>query len=217
MASSKGESRDGSVLFAVHQRSIYAGDPCGDGYLFHEDGGRVLFAVVDGLGHGAAAHVAAEAAVQSFAAHAQLPLQEIVSKTHTEIRDTRGCVAFIGRLDVRTRTMECVSIGNITCKIQTEGDRYIVATPGVLGHQMRKTIVNTVVLRDCDTIYLCSDGVSSRFDPKKLETEEPEDRAKELFRRYRHGHDDATVMVIQLQGAKNERTDPRRGMVSDRV
>jgi negative regulator of sigma-B (phosphoserine phosphatase) len=217
MASNKGQSRDGSVLFAVHQRSVNAGDPCGDGYLFHEDGGYILFAVVDGLGHGAAAHVAAEAAIASFAAHADLPLQEIVAKTHVEIRETRGVVAFIGRLDPRSCSMESVSIGNITCKIETEGERYCIATPGVLGHQIRRTIVNTVALGDGDTIYLCSDGISSRFDPKKLETDDPESRAKELFRRYRHGHDDATVMVIRLQAAKDGRTDSRRGMVSDRV
>ena len=217
MADEKGQNRDGSVLFAVHQRSINAGDPCGDGFLFREEGEHILFAVVDGLGHGAAAHDAAVAAVTSFTGNAQLPLQDIIWRAHADIRDTRGCVAFIARLDAASRTMECISIGNITCKIQTEGERYCISTPGVLGHQVRKVIVNTVVLKESDTIYLCSDGISSRFDPRKLEAEEPEDRAKELFRRYRHGHDDATAMVIQLQLAKDEQTDPSRGMVSNRV
>jgi serine/threonine protein phosphatase PrpC len=87
----------------------------------------------------------------------------------------------------------------------------------VLGHQIRKVIVNTVMLKESDRIYLCSDGISSRFDPTKLGTESPEDQAEELFRRHRNGHDDSTVMVIHLQTVKHGQADTTRGLASNRV
>jgi phosphoserine phosphatase RsbX len=195
----KGKNHDGTVLFGAALRAIQPDQPCGDGYLFLPNGHQVLIALVDGLGHGPHAHHATEETINKFSSYAHLPLEENIRKTHHEIKNTRGCVAFLGKIDVPARKMECISIGNITCKLNIKSKVYPLPIAGILGHNLRKTTITSLPLIPGDWIVLSSDGISTRFDPEKLNATRPEDRAEEILHRFGDEHDDASVLVIHLE------------------
>lgn len=195
----KGQIPDGSIQFGAVVRSLWPGEPCGDGYLFCPGDGHLLFALVDGLGHGQDAHDVAVKALASFEDLADRSLEEIVWRTHERLHNTRGCVVFLGKIDQRARVLHCTSIGNITCKFSGNGHTAPVANPGVLGRSLRKLTCSSMPLDRIDTIALCSDGISARFGLDDLESSKPEEQAREIYMRYGQEHDDASVLVVRLE------------------
>jgi serine/threonine protein phosphatase PrpC len=193
-----GQSPDGTVRFGAVVRPLWPGEPVGDGYLFWPYRHYVLFALVDGLGHGRQAHDVTVKTLNNFRTFADFSLEQIIWETHKRIHDTRGCVAFLGRIDSRTLCMECISIGNITYKLQTKSETRPLTAAGILGHNLRKFTCASLQLEPEDFVVLCSDGISTKFNLEKLETAQPEDQAREIYQRYGHNHDDASVLVIRV-------------------
>jgi len=202
-----GQSPDGLVRFGAVVHPLWPGEPVGDGYLFWPYDHYVMFALVDGLGHGRKARDGTLKALENFRTFADFPLEKIIWETHNRISDTRGCVAFLGRIDTRTLHMECVSIGNIAYKLQTKSNVRPLASTGILGHNLRKVTSTSMQLEPGDFVVLCSDGVSDKFSLEKLETTQPEDRAREIYQRYGHNHDDASVLVIRVGGREEDHAD----------
>lgn len=179
---------------------MWPGEPGGDGYLFWPYSHYVLFALVDGLGHGGDAHHVMVNTITNFRVLADLPLENIIWETHDRIRNTRGCVAFLGRIDNRSSSMECISIGNITCKIKTKSEIHLVTTSGILGRNLHRVNRTSLQLKEDDFMVLCSDGISAKFELDELRAKQPEDQAREIYQRYGYDHDDASVLVIRVGG-----------------
>lgn len=196
--SGKGTCHSVSFRFGAYSRAIEYGQPCGDAYYFHSTHRGLLFTLIDGLGHGSKAQHAAVETVRCIKAYSRLPLEEMVRKTHIDIRSTRGCVAFIGRISLPSLTMECVNIGNISCRLYTDGEAHPISRPGILGHNMKKIHVNRLDLDPGDRLVLCTDGVSTHFDLSDLESDDPEDQAREVVNNFSHSHDDASALIIHV-------------------
>lgn len=190
--------KDVAFSFGAYSRSIQHGTPCGDAYYFHSTYKGLLFTLIDGLGHGELAQHASFMAVKSIKKNAERPLEEIVWQAHRDIRDSRGCVAFIGRVDFPSFELECVNIGNILCRLYSETNSHPISRPGILGHNVKKIFVNRASLAAGDRIVLCTDGVSTRFDLNEVKSEDLDDQARELIDRFGHAHDDASSVVINI-------------------
>ena len=84
----------GAVCRAKQGQSI-----SGDVYVVQEYAeGQALISIIDGLGGGIEAERAARLAAQLLEQYPDLPLQELLRRSHTALHSTRGAVIGILRL-----------------------------------------------------------------------------------------------------------------------
>ncbi|SDC51308.1 ATP-binding protein [Paraburkholderia lycopersici] len=89
-------------------------DVCGDGWLALADPGGFTFALADGLGHGAEAHVAAVAALDVLRGRTGLAPAALMELTHAALRPTRGAALALARLDLARGTLAFCGTGNVS-------------------------------------------------------------------------------------------------------
>src|SRR5260370_27842310 len=85
----------------------------GDLHLVREVGGGVLVAVVDGLGHGEEAALAAKVAVTTLDRFAGEPVGSLVQRCHEALLGTRGVVMSVAYFDPARDAVTWVGLGNV--------------------------------------------------------------------------------------------------------
>jgi len=172
---------------------------CGDDWTsgLTEDGGYVF--VVDGLGHGPIAAAAAEAATEG--ARDEAPLAALTA-AHGRMSGTRGGAAAYVRVNTRQRSLSYASVGNIAINLITSTrSRGLPAQNGTLGMPSPLRIQETAVPMDGPALVVMhSDGVATRWslaDYAGLSARHAAVIAAVLWRDYRRGRDDATVVVLR--------------------
>ncbi|MHB9858405.1 SpoIIE family protein phosphatase [Streptomyces sp. YIM S03343] len=168
--------------------------------------GRTLSAlVVDGLGHGPAAAVAARAAVAEFERTPMTGLEPFVRHAHEVLRATRGGVLGVCLIDPVRGELGYAAVGNVTGRVVTGGHgTHLLDRPGTLGTHIP---LPTIRVQHCpwqpgSTLILVSDGIRSGWTPAPedhpgLLRHHPAVVAAVLHREYGRPNDDATVLVVQ--------------------
>lgn len=161
----EGESR--RVRWAAAWTAAHDGLACGDRHLVLDLGGRVVFGVVDGLGHGPEAAVAAEAAIASFvSATGRGGVRELIAACHGGLNGTRGAVATIVEVD-RFGSLSWVGVGNVASAVLRAGPDLsavdLDAAPGILGMGAPRMVDRRMQLFDGDVLLMATDGVDARF------------------------------------------------------
>jgi hypothetical protein len=193
----------------------YGGDgESGDAWAVAPD--RTLAAlVVDGLGHGPAAAVAARAAVAEFERTPVTGLEQFVRHAHEVLRATRGGVLGVCLIDPVGGELSFAAVGNVTGRVVPGGGggarhgtggsgTHLLDRPGTLGTHIP---LPTIRLQRCpwqpgSTLILVSDGIRSGWShvPEEhpgLLGRHPSVVAAVLHREYGRPNDDATVLVVQ--------------------
>src|SRR5688572_24592862 len=83
---------------------VAVGVPFADGFLV---------GVIDGLGHGPEAAVAAAAAAQVLRENPSAPVIELIDRCHRRLKVTRGAVMSLASFDSRHKTMTWIGVGNV--------------------------------------------------------------------------------------------------------
>jgi hypothetical protein len=182
--------------------SVGLTQPSGDGWAVAalDAGGAV--AVVDGLGHGVAASVAADAALAAFAC-APADLDGYVARANDTMRTTRGAAAAICRLDPAVGELQYVAVGNISARILTPTEeRGLPSHNGTLGlyRAAPRSRVSSYPWPPGATLVLWTDGLRGRVDLDRasgLLGRDPAVVAASLHRDDGHDRDDATVVVVR--------------------
>ncbi|MFG3294846.1 SpoIIE family protein phosphatase [Streptomyces sp. NPDC048179] len=166
-------------------------------------GGRLAAMVVDGLGHGPAAAVAAAVAVGAFMECPVADPASLVRSAHEAMRGTRGGVLGTCLIDPERGELVYTAVGNITGRVLTAGSgTHLLDRPGTLGTQLP---LPTVRPQHCawkpgSTLVLASDGIRSGWHldehPRLLE-HHPAVVAAVLHRDHGRSTDDATVLVVR--------------------
>lgn len=172
----------------------------GDLYVVQEHGeGRMLAAVVDGLGGGEEAARAARAAEQVIRQHPDWSLQELVQRSHVALHSTRGAVIGLLRLDTQGHKVSYVGVGNIGAQVYSRQTIKPISKNGILGFRLPALLELHYVYDPGDIFVLYSDGVSSRFAlDGKIDIRQPPQRiAEQILELYGKYTDDATVVVIK--------------------
>ena len=173
----------------------------GDGWMVTRRNGRVLILVVDGLGHGLVAAEARAEAVRIFGAgRAEGPVAA-VEAIHAGLRSTRGAAVAVSEIDPERGCLRYCGLGNIAAVILSDGQaRHLVSHNGTAGHAARKIDEFTYPWPAGATIVLHSDGLATRwtFDGYPgLVRRHPLLAAGVLYRDFRRGNDDTTVVVVR--------------------
>ena len=171
--------------------------------------GQILICAIDGLGHGAAAADAADAAVTVLEAEAGgRTLGDLLERCHEALGVTRGAVMTLALIDETERTLEWVGVGNVEARLLRSGTipaaggtEAPVLFGGVVGHHLPSVRTSTVPLAPGDLIVMATDGVKSDF-PSELGTAGAAQAiADGVMNRSGKEDDDALVLVARWLGA----------------
>lgn len=174
---------------------------CGDGYhlTYHPKKNLFRILLVDGLGHGHDAHLAAQAALEQYKKRSTQKPAFALEQIHQAIRNTRGVVGLAISLDIAQQKLTYSGIGNISGKI-TAWDKPIsmLSTNGTLGHNTSRIQEREISWQRGQRLIMHSDGIHSRSDLSTFpqsEKHDPTILAACIYRDYSRNNDDATVIV----------------------
>lgn len=170
--------------------------------MMHFPGG-VLVAVVDGLGHGELAAVAAETAVEVLERYAQESVVALMQRCHERLRQTRGAVMSLASFREADSTMTWVGVGNVV-GVLLRGDpnavprqEFLSLRGGVVGDQLPRLDASVISVTCGDTLILASDGVHSDFAKGLRLGESPQRSADRILAEFARRTDDAVVLVAR--------------------
>jgi hypothetical protein len=183
---------------------------CGDSFVVEEREGEVLAAVIDGLGHGYEASVAAVRAAEVIRESAVMPVCAILQRCHQELRPTRGAAVGVIKVAANGEGEFC-GIGNIEVQSLHGQPPSIFCLAGIVGHNMRTSKVMRVAMKPGDIYCLMSDGVSTRGDLKSCLPGPPETVARRIVEHWGRDHDDATALILGFGDAALLADQPASG------
>ena len=201
--------REPLVVWAVATRALPGEDECGDRHVVTPFAGGVLAGAVDGLGHGAEAAAAAEAAVRELAAHAHEPVVSLVQRTQQALLKTRGVVMSLASFAAGDRTMSWIGVGNVEgllFRSPANGPappERLLLRGGVVGYQLPMLQAAAVPVAPGDTLVFATDGVRSEFDERVVLEEPPHLLAGRLLALHGKPTDDALVLVVRFTGGRS--------------
>jgi anti-sigma regulatory factor (Ser/Thr protein kinase) len=180
---------------------------CGDAWLFQDAMRCARLTMADGLGHGPAAAVAAQIAMETARIHTGQPLPALMERIHAALRPTRGAAIAIAEIDSLSQVLRFVGVGNIAGAIVSESGpiRRVVSIPGTAGHQVHKIMEYTYPWDSRSNLLMHSDGLQTHwsFDgyPGLIERH-PSLIAGAFYRDYSRRRDDVTVAVVREAGTE---------------
>ncbi len=205
---SEGGSLDTPLMleWGMASAALPGQDESGDRHVVQAFDGGVLIAVVDGLGHGSEAALAAKTAVSTLHQHAHESVIALTKRCHEELRASRGAVMSLGSLYARDETLTWLSVGNVEAMLVHPGSqsiplhKYIVTRGGVIGYSLPDLHTSVIPVVAGDTIIFATDGIRDGFANKIRIHDAPRELAEEICRNYAKEHDDALVLVVQYKG-----------------
>jgi len=178
----------------------------GDLHVVVELADGALAAVIDGLGHGPGAAVAARAAGELLQTYATFPLAELVQQCHEGLRRTRGVVMSLARFDWRSSTIDWCGVGNVEGVLfradptRARLREAFVTRGGVVGYRLPPLKVTRVPVYRDDVLVLASDGISSNFSNFVDVQHSARSIAEAVLANCGKATDDALVLAIRYLG-----------------
>ena len=166
-----------------------------------------LVAVIDGLGHGPEAALAARKTAELIEHDAAASVTDIVQRCHEGLHRTRGVVMTLASFDGRDSSITWVGVGNVegvllradpSARPRREA---IAQRSGVIGYQLPPLRPATLSLSPGDTLIMTTDGIRSGFASAVSLSWHPQETADRIMVHYRKGSDDALVAVARYVGA----------------
>lgn len=177
---------------------------CGDGYSVKADGSQERVLLADGLGHGPLAAAAADAAVAAFAdSDPQQDPSQTLTFVHHVLRGTRGAAVAIADIDAARNMVHYAGVGNISASIivRASGDvRHLISQNGTAGIEVRRVQQFSYPWSSGASLIMHSDGLATHWQLSRypgLMARDPAIVAGVLYRDFRRGTDDVTVLVVR--------------------
>ena len=180
----------------------------GDLHVVKPFPGGLLVAVIDGLGHGGGAETAAKAAAVVIGKHAALPVTELFTRCHSELRKTRGVAMSLAVFTAGDR-MTWIGVGNVDgllLRAGADGNRGregLVSRGGVVGYQLPPLREHCLSVGKGDTVVFATDGIKSSFSQDLRAGRPPQRVADEVLGRYGKDTDDSLVLVARYLGVSS--------------
>lgn len=186
---------------AVHGRPLAGERISGDDGLVVRGDGALLVAVADGLGHGPEARAASSKAMAAIHAAPAAPLPELLTRAAAAVEGTRGVVLALVRLDLATREVEHLGVGDVRVAVQgPSGVSLLPGVPGSLtgrpGERLRARPARAA-LSPHGALLVCTDGLKSGAAPRPGPIPEVTRLASELVADFARGTDDLLVVAVR--------------------
>jgi serine/threonine protein phosphatase PrpC len=188
------------MKFGIATRPMRGSKYNGDMYLIKEFDHKVLISLIDGLGHGEFAAVAASRCVKCIEEHYHYGLKEIFEYCDIELRKTNGVVMGIVLIDFDYSSLIYAGVGNIAASLIGKKQVQLISRDGIVGYRLPGIKEYRCDYNLSDTILLYSDGISSKviqYPVLKLKEQEVQEIAKEIMNLFAKEEDDASVIVAR--------------------
>jgi len=188
----------------------------GDMHLVHSFKGGLLLAVVDGVGHGAAATAAAAAAVEVLKRHAKDSVISLVRRCHEALLGTRGVVMTVASLKTADDILTWIGVGNVEGRLlRADGGRChpsestLLLRGGLVGFRLPALHASVLPIMQDDLLVFASDGIYPGFDAMVTFGASPRMIAERILNEHCKGTDDAVVLVARYLGKQFARPEKR--------
>jgi len=196
-----------SCEYAVVSRTLAGERRCGDAALVCASGDDgILVAVVDGLGHGDEAALAAEVAIQTLREHAGQPVASLFQRCHENLQRTRGAAIALAVIEIASQTVHWSGVGNVEGILvgagcaQPRHKQYLTNRGGVVGYRLPVVRASQVPILPGDLLIFATDGVDECFTLGELQRGVPDGIARAILNRHGKATDDALVLVLRWRG-----------------
>lgn len=174
----------------------------GDGFTWIEKEDFILIAVIDGLGHGYNAHLAAKLSIQFINKNYYFTPIRLMEQLHKELSKTVGAQVMIMKINKIESCAEYVSVGNIRgFHIRRHNALSLLTKDGIVGRHLPNLQSQTFFLTETSSIIIHTDGISrawlSRVKTVNIYRYGAHNLVNDLIKLYRKKADDCTVVIIQ--------------------
>ncbi|PXX59200.1 stage II sporulation protein E [Nocardia tenerifensis] len=198
----------GRIEWAVAGRALPGQRVSGDrGLILDTGGGTVLFAVLDGLGHGAPAADAADRAAQVLSENRAEPLDVLMVLCHRAMADTRGAAVSLALFDPGD-TVRWLGVGNVESRVLTKSPAglavraTILLTAGIVGYRLPQNLQpQTIHVRPGDLLLMSTDGIVSESADAIDLSKSTADITADILGRHAKDTDDALVLAARHRGS----------------
>jgi phosphoserine phosphatase RsbX len=184
-------------------------DQCGDQWLVADARDRVLFGVIDGLGHGPSAAAAAHRAAEVVDHNRAEPLETLFALCHQALGDSRGVAMTLVSVQLEDERVDWLGVGNVNAfalRAAPAMPRHVGAVllrGGIVGHVLPPRLrPSQIAIQAGDLLLLGTDGLGSGF-AENLVLSAPATRiAAAIVSRYATGADDGLALVVRYRGGR---------------
>jgi len=175
----------------------------GDRYLVKTLPSGVLVAVVDGVGHGKDAGLAAALAVAELESLQTSSLIPLIRSCHQKLQGTRGAVLSLAFFSTADGTITWLGVGNVEGVLLRNSQRSmpeqesLLLRGGVVGADLPSIAASIVPVSCGDVLIFATDGIRSGFASDLKMNGSTEDTAQLIMRRHWRKTDDALVLVAR--------------------
>ncbi|MDF3056465.1 MAG: hypothetical protein K0R17_680 [Rariglobus sp.] len=178
----------------------------GDLHLVKAFPGGALAAVVDGLGHGGEATLAARAAIDVLTAHTDEPVIRLVERCHAALKPTRGAVMTVVSFDFASNHASALGIGNVET-VLIRANRTVVPLRelvllrgGIVGDQLPALHASDFAVEPGDVLVFATDGIREGFWEQLNVVDSIRQLVNRILAQHFRGNDDALVLAVRYLG-----------------
>ena len=196
----------GIVEWAATVRALPGMIECGDRCAIGSFPDGVTLALIDGLGHGHEAALAARVIATTVEENAVLDPKRLIELCHENARSTRGAVMTVARVDARTASVAWAGVGNVDAVLlraslsASVSRESLVPRGGVVGTKSPSVHSTTLSIARGDVLVFASDGIRSGFHAALSPHRAASALADEVIDEYGKDTDDASVLVARYEG-----------------
>lgn len=198
--------RTASIEWSVAARALPGQASSGDLHVVTAFDGGVLVGVVDGLGHGDEATVAARLAADTLAEHASESLPSMVQHCHRALRQTRGAVMTLVSIEPAEARAMVLGVGNVEAMLWRANPRVqprrhtALLRGGVVGYQLPALQTCVWPIAVDDVVVFATDGLREDFGDVVNPAEPVVQIAERTLAQKFRGTDDGLVLALKYLG-----------------
>jgi len=178
----------------------------GDRYWAGAVADGMMFAVMDGLGHGRAAAAASDIAIATLERHVGDPLIELLRRCHESLRGTRGVAMSLAVFNTENAILTWIGVGNVEGTLLRRdaglpSDKLLLRN-GVVGIHLPILREGELAVRSGDVLTMATDGLTAEGPLRVSMDGRIESMADVILANACKGTDDALVLVARYTGTR---------------
>ncbi len=184
------------ITIRPYKHGRFSGDQAG----VWEWNGKITVCMVDGLGHGKDAEVAARGAVECCAANLNLDLMNLMTACDDSLAGSRGAAVALARIDKVSGEMGYVSVGNTRGAVAGREIFHLGGVYGVVGEGVGNARLDHHQLKRRDILLFWTDGMPESLGLVATRLRRVKDArafANQLIDEHAIDDDDAGVVVLR--------------------
>ena len=196
-----------SLDLTIACRVLEGEEVSGDRHLVRATRDGILIAVIDGLGHGAAAAESAARTAARLERDADAPLNVLLMRCHEDLNSTRGVAIGLASVRPSDGRLTWLGVGNVGGLLFRPADAFagrpiaLRSLPGIVGARIPLSLpVWETELRTGDVLVITTDGIRPEFEDELDVLYSSHHLAQAIVDRHARDADDALVVVARYGG-----------------